>query len=84
MPSYTVDCFNYDGKWSPKDGVHKLQTFLSAAVETFEARLQGKRSRIVIWPNGDTLVTVPPAALYVSPQNVYGQLGALRKLASVL
>lgn len=81
MPGYTVETLAITGKWVPKDGVHKLQSLLSAALETFEARLAGMRSRIVEWPNGTVVATIPPRAVYVSPRDVYSGIGALRKLA---
>lgn len=80
MPGWTVECLNIDGRWSPKDGVHKLQSLFSAAFETFEARLQGRRSRIVEWPGNKIVATVPPRAVHVTPKDVHGIIGALRKL----
>lgn len=82
MGGFTVETLAVTGKWVPKDGVHLLQTELSAALETFAARLQGMRSRIRAWPSGRVVAEVPPAALYVSPQDVYSGVGALRKLGA--
>ena len=84
MPGYTVETLAITGKWVPKDGIHKLQSLFSAAVETFEARLLGQRSRIVEWPKGLVVVTVPPRAIYVSPQEVYGYVRAAIKALDAL
>jgi hypothetical protein len=80
MPGFTVETLAITGQWVPKDGVHKLQTLLSAGVETFEARLKGQRSRIRVWPTGEVVAEVPPRSLYVGPRDIYGRFGALRKL----
>lgn len=87
MAGYTVEIF--DGpmgpmRWRPKDGVTKLQSLFRASVETFEARLRGFRSRIRQWPGGDVVAEVPAKALYVSPQDVYRKMPAIRKALGLL
>lgn len=57
---YIVETLAITGKWVPKDGVHKLQSLLSASVETFEARLNRQWSRITQWPSGKVVTLVPP------------------------
>jgi len=80
MPGYTVETLAIDGKWLPKDGVHKLQSLSSAALETFEARLNNKRSRISEWPSGKVIATIPPRAVNVTAQDVYRMVPVIRKL----
>jgi len=80
MPGYTVETLAVSGKWVPKDGSHRLLTLFRAAMETFEARLQGQRSRITHWPTGVVVVEIPPAAVYVSGNDMYRLTAALRKL----
>lgn len=60
MPGYVVHVLAINGRWVPKDGQHRLLSLFAAAVETFEARLKGMRSRIVQWPDGTVEVEVPP------------------------
>lgn len=80
MPGYTVETLAITGKWVPKDGKHILHSLFRAGVETFEARLKGQRSRIVSWPTGRVVVTVPPRAIHVSAQDVHRMTPAIRKL----
>jgi len=61
MPGYTVECLNIDGRWSPKDAEFKLQSLFAAAVDSFAARLSGRRSRIQEWPSGFIVAEVSPA-----------------------
>jgi len=59
---YEVQTLAISGKWVPKDGVFQLYRLAEAAVETFEAMLQGVASRIVLWQSGRVVCTVPGRA----------------------
>lgn len=80
MGGFTVECLNIDGRWSPKDAEFKLQSLFSAAVDTFAARLSGKRSRIQEWPSGRVVAEVPPRAVHVTPRDIWRITPALNKL----
>lgn len=60
---FLVHALSIDGKWAPKDGRHVRYSYFGAAVETFVARLEGKRSRIVGERNGEVYREVPPRVI---------------------
>lgn len=84
MPGYTVELlYKGDEKGVPFPD-SKMRSLFSASVDTFEARLQGYWSRIVEWPSGDVVCTMPPVSVYVSPTEFWRGLTATKKALKVL
>lgn len=57
--TYLVETLAISGHWVPNNGEYRLLTFFEAAVESYAARLQGMRTRIVK-DTGDVVVESPP------------------------
>jgi len=81
MPGYTVEVLTINGKWVPKDGIFKLQSLASAALDTFAARLDKQRSKIREWPSGKLVVEAPPRAVHILPTDIHRMIPVVRKLA---